>query len=78
MHGRCADGCPDWAAGLLHERRATGDVTTIDHLAQSTARATDAALVTDAPIHTSRHAFDMPVLMETLIAALLTRPVAKP
>jgi hypothetical protein len=34
--------------------------------------------VTDGPIHTSRHAFDMPVLMETLIAALLTRPVAKP
>jgi protease I len=65
------------AAGLLDERRATGDAATLERLATSSARATDAALVSDGPIHTSRHAFDMPALMENLIATLLTRPVAK-
>jgi hypothetical protein len=36
-----------------------------------------AALVSGGSIHTSRHAFDMPLLIEGLIAALLNRPAAK-
>lgn len=61
-------------AGLLNRRRATGDAATLQRLASSNARATDAALVNDGPIFTSRHAFDMPGLMQTLIATLLARP----
>jgi protease I len=63
------------AAGLLEQRRATGDATTLERLAASNAYATDAALVIDGPIYTSRDAFDMPALMERLVGRLLAQPV---
>jgi protease I len=62
-------------AGLLDERRATGDPATLLRLAASSATATDSPLVNDGPIYTSRNAFDMPLLMDSLIAALLSQPV---
>ena len=62
------------AAGLLDNRRATGDAPTLQRLTASSAYATDAALVIEGPIYTSRDAFDMPGLMERLIGRLLARP----
>jgi len=62
-------------AGLLDRRRATGDRATQLRLASSTAKATDAPLVNDGIVYTSRDAYDMPVLMDMLIAALLAQPV---
>jgi len=61
-------------AGLLDQRRATGDARTLERLTASSAYATDAALVIDGPIYTSRDAFDMPALMERLVGRLLARP----
>jgi protease I len=60
-------------AGLLERRRATGDAQTFLRLAFSNARATDASLVIDGPIYTSRDAFDMPQLMRRLVAELRRR-----
>lgn len=60
-------------AGLLEHRRATGDATIFMRLALSNAAATDAPLVKDGAIHTSRDAFDIPVLMRQLIVELLKR-----
>jgi protease I len=60
-------------AGLLERKRATGDAATFLRLALSSAAATDAALVNDGPIHTSRNAFDMPVLVRQLVAELEKR-----
>jgi protease I len=61
-------------AGLLDGRRATGDPDTLEMLARSTATAADAPLVRDGTIFTSRNAFDMPTLMDQLIATLLAQP----
>lgn len=61
-------------AGLLDDRRATGDPATLLALASSKATVADAALVEDGVIRTSRDAFDMPALMDGLIATLLARP----
>lgn len=60
-------------AGLLERRRATGDAPTFLRLAFSNAQATDAALVIDGPIYTSRDAFDMPQLMRQLVIELRNR-----
>jgi protease I len=62
-------------AGLLERKRATGDAETFLRLALSSATATDAALVNDGPIHTSRNAFDMPLLVRQLVAELEKRRV---
>jgi len=62
-------------AGLLNDRRATGDPATLLRLAFSPAIATDAALVSAGLIHTSRDAFDIPALMHGLVRALLANPV---
>jgi protease I len=61
-------------AGLLDDRQATGDEITRSLLAASSATAIDAPLVSDGAVHTSRDAFDMPELMESLLANLLARP----
>jgi protease I len=61
-------------AGLLDDKRATGDVPTLQRLAGSRATIADAPLVSDGLVHTSRNAFDMPALLEWLVATLLTQP----
>ena len=58
-------------AGLLERRHATGDATTMLALSASNAQATDGPLVRDGMIYTSRDAYDMPALIDALIAALL-------
>jgi putative intracellular protease/amidase len=60
-------------AGLLERRRATGDAATFLRLALSNATATDAALVDDGSIYTSRDAFDMPLLMWRMVDELRER-----
>jgi protease I len=60
-------------AGLLERRRATGDAATFLRLAVSHASATDAPLVEDGSIYTSRDAFDMPALMRELISEVRKR-----
>ena len=60
-------------AGLLDQRRATGDAATFLRLALSTAAATDAPMVKDGSIYTSRDAFDLPQLMRQLIGELQKR-----
>jgi putative intracellular protease/amidase len=62
-------------AGLLDHKQATGDDITRLHLAASSATPIDAALVSDGAVHTSRDAFDMPDLMQSLVANLLVRPL---
>jgi protease I len=62
-------------AGLLERKRATGDAETFLRLALSSATATDAALVNDGPIYTSRNAFDMPLLVRQLVVELEKRMV---
>ena len=61
-------------AGLLDGRWVTGDEATLSGLATSSARVADQRLVSDGTIHTSRDAFDMPVLMDLLVATLLEAP----
>ena len=60
-------------AGLLDQRRATGDAATFLRLALSRAAATDAPMVKDGSIYTSRDAFDLPPLMRQLIGELHKR-----
>ena len=60
-------------AGLLERRRATGDAETFLRLALSNATATDAPLVDDGSIYTSRDAFDMPLLMRRMVDELRER-----
>jgi protease I len=60
-------------AGLLERRRATGDAATFLRLALSNATATDAPLVDDGSIYTSRDAFDLPLLMERMVDELRGR-----
>jgi protease I len=62
-------------AGLLDNSAAPGDPRTLVNLS-STAAATEAPSVS-ALIYTGRDAFDMPVLMDNLIATLLGRPVQR-
>jgi putative intracellular protease/amidase len=61
-------------AGLLDGRRATGEPATLLRLALSSAIAVDAPLVSAGAIHTSRDAFDLPALMQSLVDALLAQP----
>jgi protease I len=60
-------------AGLLERKRATGDAATFLRLALSNAAATDAPLVEDGSIYTSRDAFDMPHLMRQMVSELRQR-----
>jgi protease I len=60
-------------AGLLEHKRATGDAATFLRLALSNAAATDAPLVEDGSIYTSRDAFDMPLLMREMVSELRRR-----
>jgi protease I len=60
-------------AGLLERTRATGDAATFLRLALSNASATDAPLVDDKSIYTSRDAFDMPLLMQRMVDELRGR-----
>jgi protease I len=60
-------------AGLLERKRATGDAATFLRLAFSNAAATDAPLVADGSIYTSRDAFDMPMLMREMVSELRKR-----
>jgi putative intracellular protease/amidase len=64
-------------AGLLNYR-PTRDPAALSSPAWSTPNVPDALLAHNAMIYTSRDAFEMPVLIDRLIAALLTRPVALP
>ncbi len=64
-------------AGLLDDGLAAGDCAMAASATSSSATATDAPLVNDALIYTSRDAFDMPVLMDNLIAALSGRLVRR-
>jgi protease I len=64
-------------AGLLNYR-PTRDPVALSSPAWSTPNVPDALLAHNAMIYTSRDAFDMPVLIDRLITALLTRPVALP
>ena len=60
-------------AGLLNYRPAR-DSAALSSPASSAPSVPDALLAHDGMIYTSRDAFDMPVLIDTLIATLLTRP----
>ncbi len=63
-------------AGLLDDGPAAGDPVMAASVTSS-ATATDVPLVNDVLIYTSRDAFDIPVLMDNLVAALLGRPLLR-
>jgi len=60
-------------AGLINNRSARADRATVSLVSLPTA-ADEAAPPSDTVIYTGRDAFDMPVLMDSLIARLLHRP----
>ena len=65
-------------AGLLNYRPARDSAALSSPAWSTTPNVPDALLAHNAMIYTSRDAFDMPVLIDRLITALLTRPVALP
>ena len=60
-------------AGLLDRKQATGNPATLSKLSASNVIVIDAPVVQDGNIHTSRDAFDVPAMMEALLATLLAR-----
>jgi protease I len=66
-----------WGAGLLDRRRVAADAATLDLLRASSVHASDAPFAVDGPIRTSRDAFAMPALVDSLIETLLLRPPAR-
>jgi protease I len=60
-------------AGLLDRKQATGNPATRFELSASNVIVIDAPVVQDGSIHTSRDAFDVPAMMDALLAALLAR-----
>jgi protease I len=60
-------------AGLLDRKHATGSPATLSKLSTSNVIVIDAPVVQDGNIHTSRDDFDMPAMMDALLATLLAR-----
>ena len=60
-------------AGLLDRKQATANPATLSKLSASNVTVIDAPVVQDGSIHTSRDAFDVPAMMDALLATLLAR-----
>jgi len=60
-------------AGLLDRKQATGNPATRFELGASNVTVIDAPVVQDGNIHTSRDDFDVPAMMDALVAMLLAR-----
>ena len=60
-------------AGLLDRKQATGSPATLSKLSASNVTVIDAPVVKDGNIHTSRDAFDVPAMMDALVATLRAR-----
>jgi protease I len=61
-------------AGLLDQSQPIGDAAKSSSPASSTVSVVDDPLVNDGNIYATRDAFDMPILMDRLVATLLERP----